>query len=55
MKKLTPRVLKIEQRENGEFRTIYIDDKGRECVWCGDGYYLLKKDGTVGKRRTTEY
>lgn len=31
---------------------IVLDKLGRECTWIADGYYLLKKDGTVGKRKT---
>ena len=31
---------------------IVLDKLGRECTWIADGYYLLKKNGTVGKRKT---
>lgn len=31
---------------------IVLDKLGRECTWIADGYYLLKKDGTVGRRKT---
>lgn len=34
---------------------IVLDRLGRECTWIADGYYLLKKDGTVGKRKTNEW
>lgn len=54
MKNLTPKVLSVEQHK-GKFRTIYVDNKDRKCVWNDDGYYLLKKDGTIGKRKTKEY
>lgn len=54
MENLVPKVLAVEQHK-GKFRTIYVDNKCRKCVWNGDGYYLLKKDGTIGKRKTKEY
>lgn len=31
---------------------IVLDKLGRECTWLVDGYYLLRKDGTLGKRKT---
>jgi hypothetical protein len=31
---------------------IVLDKFGRECTWIVDGYYLLKKDGTVSKKKT---
>ena len=34
---------------------IVLDKLGRECTWIADGYYLLKKNGTVGKRKTNEW
>ena len=34
---------------------IVLDRLGRECTWIADGYYLLRKDGTVGKRRTNAW
>ena len=34
---------------------IVLDKLGRECTWIADGYYLLKKNGTVCKRKTNEW
>lgn len=34
---------------------IVLDKKGRECTWIAHGYYLIKKDGTVGKRMTKDW
>lgn len=34
---------------------IVLDKLGRECTWIADGYYLLKKNRTVGKRKTMEW
>ena len=34
---------------------IVLDKLGRECTWIADGYYLLKKNGTVSKRKTNEW
>lgn len=34
---------------------IVLDRLGRECTWIADGYYLLRKDGTVGRRRTNAW
>lgn len=34
---------------------IVLDRLGRECTWIADGYYLLRKDGTVGKHRTNDW
>ena len=31
---------------------IVLDKFGRECTWIIDNYYLLKKDGTVSKKKT---
>lgn len=31
---------------------IVLDKNGKECTWIIDGYYLLKKNGTVGKHKT---
>lgn len=31
---------------------IVLDKLGRECTWIADGYYLLNKNGKVGKRKT---
>ena len=34
---------------------IVLDKMGRECTWIGDGYYLIKKDGTAGKRKSSAW
>lgn len=51
------RTQKIKNPFNGrEFiGNIVLDKKGRECTCIAYEYYLLKKDGTVGKRKTKEW
>lgn len=34
---------------------IVLDKLGRECTWIADGYYLLNKNGKVGKRKTNAW
>jgi hypothetical protein len=43
------------QKKMPTIKNVCLDRKGRECVSAIEGYALLKSDGTIGRRLTTEY